>query len=123
MIGRRGMRRQKGLTLTGMIIAAIVVIMLLLLAFKVAPVYVEYFAIEKQLKSMSLDPKLRNPNRGAIEGAWAARASVDNLTSLTGDQIEVAREGDQVVFSANYSVKVPLFKNIAACFDFAPTSK
>ena len=117
------MRRQKGLTLTGMILTSIVVILLLLLAFKIVPVYVEYYAIEKQLKAMSTDPKLRNPSRQAIEGAWASRAAVDDLTSMTGDQIEVTREGNEIVLSGAYAVKVPLFKNIAACFDFKPSSK
>ena len=117
------MRKQKGMTLTGMILVSILLIVLLLLAFKVIPVYLEYFAIEKQLKVMALDPKLRNPSRGAVEGSWAARSAVDNLRSLEGSQIEILREGDGVVFQAAYSVKVPLFKNVAACFDFEPSSR
>jgi len=118
------MRRQKGVTLTGMILVSIGLVLLLLLAFKIVPVYVEYFAIEKQFKSMAQDPKLRGtPTRNAIEGAWAMRAAVDNLHSLDGSQIEFLREGDQIVFHANYSVKVPIFKNVNACFDFSPTSK
>ena len=117
------MRKQRGLTLTGMILTSITVILLLLLAFKIVPVYVEYYAIEKNLKTMSTDPKLRNPSRQAIEGAWASRAAVDDLTSMTGDQIEVTREGNDLIFTGAYSVKVKLFKNVAACFDFTPSSK
>jgi hypothetical protein len=116
-------RRQKGITLTGMIMASVVLVLVLLLGFKIVPVYVEYFAIEKQLKAMAQDPKLKNPSRAAIAGAWAARASVDDLRSLQGEQIDFVREGDNVVFSAEYSVKVPLFRNIAACFDFKPSSR
>ena len=118
------MTRQKGVTLTGMIMVSIILILVLLLAFKIVPVYTEYYAIEKQLKVMTQDPKIRaNPSRGAVDGAWAARASVDNLNSMSGDQIVITREGDQLVFSGAYSVKVPLFKNVAACFDFAPSSR
>ena len=117
------MKKQKGLTLTGMILVCIVAILVLLLAFKVVPVYLEYFATEKLLKSMSTDPKLRNPSRQAIEGAWATRAAVDDLRAMKGEQIEVAREGDQIVLSGQYEVKVPIFKNVAACFDFKPTSR
>ena len=117
------MRRQRGLTLTGMILTSITLILLLLLAFKIVHVYVEYYAIEKQLKAMSTDPKLRNPSRQALEGAWASRAAVDDLRSMTGDQIEVTREGNEIILSGAYSVKVQLFKNVAACFDFKPSSK
>jgi len=117
------MKKQKGVTLTGMILVSIVIIVGLLLSFKIVPVYVEYYAIEKHFKAMAADPKLRNPNRGQVATAWAARAAVDGLSSMPPDQIEVTREGDQIVFSGEYSVKVTLFQNVAACFDFKPTSK
>jgi hypothetical protein len=114
---------QKGLTLTGMLVVSVVVIFLLLLGFKILPVYLEYFAIEKQFKAMAADQRLRGANRRAIETAWAARASVDDLRSMDPQLIEVTKEGEEVVVSAEYSVKVPLFRNVAACFDFKPTSK
>jgi hypothetical protein len=117
------MKGQKGITITGMLLVSIVVVMLLLLAFKVVPVYVEYFAIEKQFKAMAMDPKLRGATRGAIANAWAARSAVDDLRSVKAELIEVTREGENLVVSAEYSVKVPLFRNVAACFDFSPTSK
>ena len=117
------MKGQKGITITGMLLISMVLIMVLLLAFKVVPVYVEYFAVEKQFKAMAMDPKLRGANRGAIANAWAARSAVDDLRSVKAELIEVTREGENLVVSAEYSVKVPLFRNVAACFDFSPTSK
>jgi hypothetical protein len=117
------MKRQKGLTLTGMILVSIVVVLVLLTAFKIVPVYIEYFAIERQFKAMSMDPKLRGATRHQIGVAWAARSAVDDLRSVSPDMIEVTREGDNIVVSGEYSVKVPLFRNVAACFDFAPSSK
>lgn len=117
------MKRQRGVTLSGMIVGSFIAIVVLLLGFKIVPVYIEYFAIENQLKAMALDPKLKNPTRGQIASSWAARSAVDDLRSLQPEQIEAIREGDQMVFSGEYSVKVPLFKNVAACFDFKPSSR
>ena len=117
------MKRQRGVTLTGLIIGAFIGIVVLLLGFKVVPVYVEYFAIEKQLKAMAADPKLRGATRSQVAAAWAARAAVDNLTSVHPDYIEVERLGDDVVYSAEYAVKVPLVRNVAACFDFRASSQ
>ncbi len=117
------MHAQKGVTLTGMLVVSVLSMLLLLLGFKVLPVYLEYFTIEKHFKAMSLDPKLRGASRRAIESAWAARASVDDLRSMDPALIEVKREGEDVVVSADYSVKVPLFRNVAACFDFNPKSR
>ena len=117
------MHRQKGVTLTGMIMVSIIAIVILLAAFKIVPVYVEYFAIEKQFKAMAMDPKLRGADRRSIANAWAARAAVDDLRSMNPDYIEVTKEGDGLVVSGEYAVKVPLFRNVAACFDFKPSSK
>ncbi len=117
------MKRQKGLTLTGMVLVSILVVLVLLTGFKILPVYLEYFAIERQFKAMSVDPKLRGATRHQIGVAWAARSAVDDLRSMTPDLIEVTREGDEIVIRGEYSVKVPLFRNVAACFDFAPSSK
>lgn len=117
------MKRQRGVTLTGMILISIVVVLLLLLSFKIVPVYMEYFAIERQLKALAMDPKLRNATRAQIANAWAARAAVDNLQSLDPNYIEITKEADGIVLSGEYSVKVPLFKNVAACFDFTPSSR
>ncbi|HYC48383.1 MAG TPA: DUF4845 domain-containing protein [Burkholderiales bacterium] len=117
------MGRQRGVTLTGMILVSIVVLLLMLVAFKIVPVYIEYFAIEKQFKAMAADPKLRNPTRGQILTSWAARSAVDDLRSLDPNLIEVTREANGILVEAEYSVKVPLFRNVAACFDFHPSSK
>ena len=86
------MKKEKGLTLTGMILGSIVGVILMLLAFKIVPVYTEYFAIERNLKAMAMDPKLRNAGPKGVAGAWALRASVDDLHSLDGDYIEMTKE-------------------------------
>ena len=117
------MNKQKGLTLSGMVIASIVVVLLLILSFKVVPVYTEYFTIQKIFRSMADDPTLRAARRGDIERAWAARTAVDNVRSLPAESIEVTREGEATVITADYSVKVPLFRHVSLYFDFRPTSK
>ncbi|HYH41161.1 MAG TPA: DUF4845 domain-containing protein [Burkholderiales bacterium] len=117
------MKSQKGITLTGMIVFGILTMMLMLLAFKIVPVYLEYFAIQKQFKALSLDPKIRNVTRNQLATIWAARAAVDDLRSMDSDFIEITKEGEEVIVSGEYSVKVPLFKSVSACFDFKPSSK
>lgn len=117
------MKKEKGLTLTGMVLASIVGVILLLLAFKIVPVYTEYYAIERNLKAMAMDPKLRNGGPKAVAGAWALRASVDDLNSLDGEYIEMTKQGEEIVLTGEYSKKVPLVRNVSACFDFKPSSK
>ena len=50
------------------------------------------------------------------------RAQIDAIDVVKGDDIEVEKEGDQVVLRANYSTKIKLFGNLNACIDFAASS-
>ena len=116
------MRKERGLTLSGFLLWAVLGILVLLLGFKVGPAYVEYYDIQKQLKAIAADPGMRSGNRHDIEGAFARRASVENISSIEPRDLEIAKQGDGVVISAQYTTRVPLFGNVSACIDFNPSS-
>ena len=123
MMVRTRVGRSRGLTLTGMILASFVVVVLLLLGFKVVPVYIEYFAIQKHFKAMAEDPALRGATRKQVEAAWVARASVDDLQSISPEHIVITKRGGAIVLSAEYEKRVHLFRNVSACFEFKPSSE
>jgi Domain of unknown function (DUF4845) len=115
--------RQRGLSVTGLIFVSIVVVLVLILGFKVVPVYMEYSTIQRLFKSMAEDPTLKGARRAEMDRAWGLRTAVDDIRSLSGDQIEYEKSPDGWQISASYSVRVPLFRNVGACFDFHPTTK
>ena len=94
----------------------------LLLAFKIAPPYMEYYSIQKIFRAMAAEPAMQNATRGEINSAFNARSGVDNIKVISYDDLEINKDGTTVTFSANYSVRVPLFGNLSACMDFRPTS-
>lgn len=116
------MKKQQGVTLSGFLMWAIVLVALLLLAFKVGPAYMEYYNIQKQFRAMAQDPGVRSGTRPQIEGAFARRATIENITAIQPQDLEIRKEGDGVVISASYTTRVPLFGNASACLDFYPTS-
>ena len=117
------MRKQKGVSLSGLLFASIFLIAVLLLGFKLVPVLLEYNKIQRQFRSIAEDPALRGASRDQIRRAYVSRAIVDDIKSLSPDQIDITKDGGDVVISADYDVKVPLFRNVAACLDFHPSSK
>jgi hypothetical protein len=121
-IERARIHHQKGVTLTGMIAVSILIVLAVLLAAKVVPVYVEYHTIQKNFRALAEDPALASGRRVEVMRAWSGRATVDNITALDSKDIAIERQGDQIFISADYSVKVPLFRNVNFCFDFQPTS-
>jgi hypothetical protein len=116
------MRRQKGVTITGMLMVSIVLVIVLILAFKVVPFYLEYNTIKKNFRAMAEDPALQKVSVGDMRRSWDARTIVDDVKSLSPQDIDYNRDASGWTITADYSVKVPLFQSINLCMDFHPTS-
>ncbi|MFN7085542.1 MAG: DUF4845 domain-containing protein [Burkholderiales bacterium] len=114
------MRKQDGLSLSGFLLWSMLLVLTALLGLKMAPAYLEYLAIQKQLRLIAADSAVSG--RGEIEKSFSSRAVVENIKSVTAADLEITREDGKVVISVAYSVKVPLFANISVCMDFSPTS-
>ena len=116
------MKKQLGVTLSGLIMVSFVVIIVLLLGFKVFTPYTEYLSIQKIFKTLAHNPEIRNGTNRDFMQAWAGYAQIENVSAITGDEIEITREGGNMVVSASYSKKIPLFKHVSLVIDFNPTS-
>ena len=114
------MKKQMGVSLGGLIVVLFVLIFVALLGFKLFTPYSEYFTIQKAFKQMAANPEVKSGNKSALMTAWFPIAQISNIRAISGEDIEVAKEGNEVTISASYTVKVPLFSNISLVIDFAP---
>ncbi len=117
------MRAQRGVTLSGFLVWAIVVIAGLLLGFKLFPPYYEYYSIQRTLNVIVNDESLRSLTKRDVQSSYVRRATIENITALHVDDLIINREGGGWVIEAQYAVKVPLFANLSACMDFAVYSQ
>jgi hypothetical protein len=103
---------------------AILIVIVLLLGFKLAPPYMEYQGIQKLIKNLANDPGMRVGDfRKSIGGAFNLRAGIDNIKSIAASDLVIQKEGERVVITADYSVRVPLVGNVSACLDFNASSE
>ena len=116
------MRKQRGVTLTGLMVTSVVLIFILLLGFKLFRPYTEYYAIQKIFKTLAVKPEVRHGTRRAFLSAWASYSQIEAITSINGEDVEITKDGTDIVLSASYQVKVPLVKNISLLINFNPTS-
>jgi hypothetical protein len=114
------MRRQYGLTMTGFLVTAVILVFAALLGFKIVPAYMEYYTIQRQIKLVANE--VSATDRRAIENAFDRRATVENITAISAKDLEITKDGDKVILSVEYSVKVPLVANLSALMDFKATS-
>jgi len=116
------MRRQNGVTLTGFLMWSVVLIFAALLLFKIGPPYIEFLSIQSNLRAVANDPEGRAGVRRVVEDLFDRRSAIDNITSVKATEMIIARVGDNVVLSFEYTVCVPIVFNIRACMDYNPTS-
>jgi len=116
------MLRQKGLTLSGFILWAVLAIVVALIGFRVGPPYFEFLSIQTQLKAIAQDPEGRTGTRSVVENLFGRRAQIENINAVSAKDLIISKEGDGVVISVDYSTCVPLVMNIRVCMDYKASS-
>ena len=117
------MYKQRGVSLSGLLLWSVVLIFVAILGMKLVPVYREYAAIKTTLVAMANDPVLQNGTKAEIRRSFNKRAQIDDISVVNGGDIEINRESGAAVLNIIYSVKTPLFANISLYFDFNVSSE
>lgn len=111
-------RQQLGMSLLGFVFVAALMGFAALVAFKAFPAVLEYFTIKKNINAIVQGGEARGATVSDIRKAYDRRATIDDMPSLSGADLDVSKEQGEVVIAFNYSRKVHLFGNVSLCFDF-----
>ena len=113
--------KQTGVSLSGLIIVFVILIFLALLGFKVGPGIAEFFTAKDIIKKIANEK--RNASVAEIRKAWDQRTMIEEIKTISSSDLEITKEGGDVVISFAYKKEVPLFANIGLYIDFAANSK
>lgn len=116
------MNRQRGATFLGMLIVAILVVFAAILAAKLVPSGFEYWSVRKVLAAMANDPGTPEMSARQLRDSFDKRANIDNITSVTGRDLEITREDGQVRLSIIYAKKIPMGGGVSICLDLPAAS-
>ncbi|MGZ5038407.1 MAG: DUF4845 domain-containing protein [Usitatibacter sp.] len=115
------MRKQRGVSLTGLIVALAVLGFLTIMGAKLMPAYIEYYTVKKMFASMEAAGDLKGTVRD-IRKSFETRNAIEDVKNVKGEDIEVSKEGGETILTASWSVKIPLVGNASACLDFVVTT-
>jgi len=113
--------RQTGVSLSGLIIVFVILIVIALFGMKVGPAVAEFFTAKNIIKAIAAEK--RNGSVAEIRKAWDTKTMIDEVKVISGNDLEVTKEGGDVVISFAYKKEVPLFANVGLYIDFAASSK
>lgn len=114
--------RQRGITLISLLFVLGLVVLVALLGIKVFPDVQEYSAAVKAAKATATDPAIREASVAEIRRAFDKRKSIDNVTAVGGEDLDITKEGNEIVIAFAYSKKIPLSGPVSLVIDFEGSS-
>ena len=110
---------QRGVSLLGLIAGLFILVIVAIFGMKVVPSFLEFRAAKGAIEAIS--KQAQSP--ADVRRAFDARAAIDDITSIKAADLEVQREGNQVVISFSYEKRIPLFGPATLLIDYAADTR
>jgi Tfp pilus assembly protein PilE len=111
-------RQQRGMTFVGLVITAIVIVFIGMVVIQAAPTYLEFVTVQK-----AVDRAATGTTVAEIRGNFDKAATIDNITAITGRDLEISKVAGQVVVSFAYEKDIHLFGPAFLVMRYEGTSK
>jgi hypothetical protein len=104
---------QRGLSLMGLILILFVLVVVGIFAMKLVPSFLEYRAAKTALEAIAA----QNPGSPHdVRKAFEARAAIDDINSVKPADLEIGKDGNQVVIGFAYRKEIPLWGEAAGVY-------
>jgi hypothetical protein len=113
--------KQRGVSFPVIFLIGVVVALGAVGAMKVGPAYSEFSTARKAIVAIAASEG-RSGSVAEVRKAFDRRANIDNVTVVTARELEISKEGGELVISFAYAQKIPLFANVSLLIDFAASS-
>lgn len=95
--------RQRGLSLISMLFVGGMLAVVGIVGAQVFPTALEYFAVTKAVNKAKEGNTVQE-----VRGIFDRQASIDAISSITGKDLEISKEGDKVVVAFAYQREIHL---------------
>ncbi len=96
--------RQRGLSFIGVIFIGVLAVATFAIGGQSVPIFLEYQAIRKATLKASKDGSTVAEIRGSFDRAGA----IDNISSISGKDLEITKRGDKTIVGFKYSREIEL---------------
>lgn len=116
-------QKQRGISLSGLLVWAVILILVSISGLKIAPAYIEFSSIKRNLAAMVKDIDMQTTSPSQVKMMFDKRAQIDSIKSINGQDIKINKENGRIVLSASYVVQIPVVSNISLQIDFQASSE
>lgn len=112
------LRRERGVSMLGILVICVVIVLVAIGALKVVPTYLEF----RSIKAAATAARDGGKTVLEIQKAFDRAATVNDITTISGKDLEITKEGNNIVVSFKYDKKVHLFYNVSLLIEYAGSS-
>ena len=118
---KNAMKHQRGVSLSGLLMTCVILVLGAVLGMKVVPAVIEYYTIVKDVKAIAANA---DASAGAadVRTSFQKRAEIDNISAITSADLDVTKEGDQIVIAFEYEKRIALGGPVSLVIDFKGSS-
>ena len=111
---------QGGLSIIGFLFVAIVVVAIVMIGFRVMPSYIEYYTVQKVIaKTLQDEPEPFSLSQ--FRKDFDLKASADYIDSVRGSDIEVTKQNNQLIATAEWTKTLHMVGNASLLLEFETT--
>lgn len=110
------MKYQRGISLSGLLVWGVILVVVAATGMKIVPSVIEYSKILKDSKAVVAQVG-KDATVVDVKKAFDRFADIDQL-DFKADQLDISKEGGQIVISFAYEKRIPLFANVSLVIDY-----
>ena len=115
------MKNQCGVALSGLLFWSIIIVLVAVLGLRITPTAIEYFKIRKDCKAVVAQVG-KDATVADVKKAFDRFADIDML-DFKADQLDISKDGGQIVISFAYEKRIPLFANASLVLAYQGSTK
>ncbi|CAN5746124.1 hypothetical protein BH11PSE12_BH11PSE12_07400 [soil metagenome] len=112
------LRRQRGISLTGLILTLGVLVFIAMLAAKVVPTVIEFMSIKKAMHTA----KQSGTTVREIQMSFDKQKEAGYFDAISGRDLSIIKNGADIEVSFAYTKKIPLFGPASLLFEYTDTT-
>lgn len=108
------MRQQRGISLSALIVWLLIIGVVAVLVMKVVPTVTEYLSAKKAIETI----KAAGGSPLEMRTAFNRQAEVGYITSISGKDLDIVRNGEEVDIEFSYQKQISLFGPLSLLIDY-----
>ena len=114
------MKKQLGVAISGLLMWGVLIAIVAMLGIKVAPEIIDYYKIKKGVTATAANANGKTV--AEIRAIYGKYAEVDHTQTVSPADLDISKEGGEVVIAFSYEKQIPLFANESLLIEFEGSS-